>query len=138
MLFWCSGCCSICLTCKDRDILQTHSTTLSSRSKGGLFVYLFHSHKDCMSYWYALREEKLCLISIGISFISLVWIWMLNVTFNNILVISWRSILLVGETRVPGVNHRPVANLTNFVWQTLSLMFVSITPRYERDSNSQL
>ena len=29
-------------------------------------------------------------------------------TFNNISVISWRSVLLVEETGVPGENHRPV------------------------------
>jgi len=28
-----------------------------------------------------------------------------NATFNNISVISWRSVLLVEETRVPGENH---------------------------------
>ena len=28
-----------------------------------------------------------------------------NDTFNNISVISWRSVLLVGETGVPGENH---------------------------------
>jgi hypothetical protein len=33
-----------------------------------------------------------------------------NVTFNNISVISWRSVLLVKETRVPRENHRPVAS----------------------------
>jgi hypothetical protein len=36
-----------------------------------------------------------------------------NATFNNISVISWRSVLLVEET---GENHQPVANH----WQTLS------------------
>ena len=30
-----------------------------------------------------------------------------NATLNNISVISWRSVLLVEETRVPGENHRP-------------------------------
>jgi hypothetical protein len=35
---------------------------------------------------------------------------------NNISVISWRSILLVGDTGVPGENHRPAASQ----WQTLS------------------
>jgi len=30
--------------------------------------------------------------------------------FNNISVISWRSILLVEETRVPGENHWPATN----------------------------
>jgi hypothetical protein len=35
------------------------------------------------------------------------WIWfmVLNATFNNISVISWRSVLLVEETGVPGENH---------------------------------
>jgi hypothetical protein len=28
-----------------------------------------------------------------------------NATFNNISVISWQSVLLVEETRVPGENH---------------------------------
>ena len=31
-----------------------------------------------------------------------------NVTYNNILVISLQSVLLVEETGVPGENHRPV------------------------------
>jgi hypothetical protein len=33
-----------------------------------------------------------------------------NVTFNNISVISWLSVLLVEETRVPGENHRRPAS----------------------------
>ena len=33
-----------------------------------------------------------------------------SATFNNILVILWQSALLVEETGVPGVNHRPVAS----------------------------
>jgi hypothetical protein len=28
-----------------------------------------------------------------------------NATFNNISAISWQSVLLVGETGVPGENH---------------------------------
>ena len=35
---------------------------------------------------------------------------MFNATFNNISVISWRSVLLVEETGVPGENHRPQTN----------------------------
>jgi len=31
-----------------------------------------------------------------------------NVTFNNISVISWWSVLLMDETGVPRENHRPV------------------------------
>ena len=34
-------------------------------------------------------------------------IMMFNATFNNILVISWWSVLLVGESGVPGEDLRP-------------------------------
>jgi hypothetical protein len=57
-----------------------------------------------------------------------------NATFNNISVVSWRSVSLVGKTRVLGENHRPVARH----WQTLSHNVVSSTPRQKRGSNSQL
>jgi hypothetical protein len=40
----------------------------------------------------------------------------LSAIFNNISVISWRSVLLVEETGVPGENHRSAA----CHWQTLS------------------
>ena len=33
-----------------------------------------------------------------------------NATFNNSSVISWRSVLLVDKTAVPGENHRAVAS----------------------------
>jgi len=35
---------------------------------------------------------------------------MINTTFNNILFISWQTILLVEETGVLGENHRPAAS----------------------------
>ena len=54
-----------------------------------------------------------------------------NATFNNISAISWRSVLLVEETGVPGENHRPVASHL----QTLSQ---NIVLSIERDSNTQL
>jgi hypothetical protein len=34
-----------------------------------------------------------------------------NTTFNNISAISWRSVVLVEETGVPGENHRPDADV---------------------------
>ena len=48
-----------------------------------------------------------------------------NATFNNISVISWRSVLLMEETGVPGEKQRPAASH----WQTLSHNVVSSTPR---------
>jgi hypothetical protein len=55
-----------------------------------------------------------------------------NATSNNISVISWRSVLLVEETGVPGENHRPVASHR----QTLSHNVIYSTLRHERESNS--
>ena len=40
---------------------------------------------------------------------SMVWCMVFNATFNSNSVISWRSVLLVEETRVPGEYHRPAA-----------------------------
>jgi hypothetical protein len=57
--------------------------------------------------------------------LTVIRLMMVNATFNNISVISWRSVLLVEETGVPGENHRPVASH----WQTLSHNVVSSTPR---------
>jgi hypothetical protein len=56
---------------------------------------------------------------------------MFNATFNNMSVISWRSVLLVEETGVPGEIHRPAAS----DWQTLTDNALSGTPHL--DSNSQ-
>jgi hypothetical protein len=57
----------------------------------------------------------------------------LNVSFSNISVISWRSDILVEETVEPGVNHRPTANH----WQILSDKLASSTLRHARYSKSQ-
>jgi len=47
---------------------------------------------------------------------ELVGFMVLNATFNNILVISWWSVLLVEEIGIPRENHRPVAShLQNFI-----------------------
>jgi hypothetical protein len=54
---------------------------------------------------------------IGINEYKWVRVMVFNATFNNISDISWRSVLLVEETGVPGENHRPVASH----WQTLLL-----------------
>jgi hypothetical protein len=72
----------------------------------------------------ACYEGSVCL------FVCLV---VFNATFNNISVISWRSVLLVEETGGPRENHRPVASY----WQNLSHNVVLSTHRPDQDSNSQ-
>ena len=54
-----------------------------------------------------------------------------NATFNNISVISWRSVLLVEQTGGPGENHRPTASH----WQTLSRNVVHIALSGSRSHN---
>ena len=65
------------------------------------------------------------------------WFIVLNATFNNISVISCRSILLVEETRILEENHRPVASH----WQTknkISHNVVWSTSRHEQGLKSTL
>jgi hypothetical protein len=63
-------------------------------------------NRFCPFYCYWQRRDT-CLV---------VCLMVFNATFNNISVISWRSVLLVEETGGPEENHRPVASH----WQTLS------------------
>jgi hypothetical protein len=37
-------------------------------------------------------------------------VMVLNGTFNNIVAISWRLVVLVEKTAEPGENHRPVVS----------------------------
>ena len=57
---------------------------------------------------------------------------MFNVTFNNISVILWQSVLLVQENGGPRENNRPATTHR----QILSNKVVSSTPLHERDLNS--
>jgi hypothetical protein len=63
--------------------------------------------------------------------LSFACLMVLNGTFNNISVISCRSILLGEETGGSRENHQPVASH----WQLLSHNAVYLIP--DRDSNSQ-
>jgi hypothetical protein len=81
----------------------------------------------------SLRYKNILLVALLVPNFQRERVMVLNATFNNISVISWRSILLEEETGVPGENHRNVASHR----QTLSHNMVSSTPRHERGSNTQ-
>ena len=83
--------------------------------------YFIHGKRQHFVLWF-LKEHVLC--SLHVLDILLIFL-MFHVTFNIISVISWRSVLLVEESGVPGENHRPAASH----WQTLSNNVVSSTPR---------
>jgi hypothetical protein len=64
----------------------------------------------------------------------MVRVMVFNATFKKNSVLSWWSVLLVGETRVPGENQWPAVGH----WQTWSHNVILSTPCHERDLNSQL
>ena len=65
---------------------------------------------------------------------SIVGVLVFNTSFNNILVISWRSVLLVKKIGVLGQKHRPATSH----WEILSQNVVSSTLCHERNLNSHL
>jgi hypothetical protein len=75
-------------------------------------------------------KEKIMICIVSCEYIIIIHlairvrVMMFNATFNNISVLSWRSVLLVEETRVPGENNRPIVSH----WQTLSHNVVLRTP----------
>ena len=80
-----------------------------------------------------LSIEHLFIFFVRRNLLNRVRVMVFNTTFNKTSVITWPSVLLVEETRVPGKNNR----IAGSHWQTLSHNIVSSTPRHERDSNSQ-
>jgi hypothetical protein len=72
--------------------------------KNALFSFILNetqsiSKEDLFIYWFVVVNNVVfaCLM-------------VLNATFNNIPVISWRSVLLAEEIGGPGENHRPVVS----------------------------
>ena len=70
-----------------------------------MFVKFYNS---CTKGNNSIKNNQLpiftCVILVYILFRVMVRFMVFNVTYNNISVISWRSVLLVEETRE---NHRP-------------------------------
>jgi hypothetical protein len=80
------------------------------------------------SLCYIKTTIKVCLYCYNITLfvrreVNVVWFMVLDATFNNISVISWRSVLLVEETRGPRENHWPVASH----WQTITWCCIKYT-----------
>ena len=76
-------------------------------------IYLQMSHPT--QFWnglkklsYILTYNKYKVLSEYI--VGLVIFMVFIATFNNISALSWRSVLLMKETGIPGENHRPVAS----------------------------
>ena len=62
-------------------------------------------------------------------------IMVFNTTFNDISVVSWRSVLLVEQSRVPGEKTTHLPQVTD---KLLSYNVELSRPHHERDTNLQL
>jgi hypothetical protein len=71
-----------------------------------IFDILLIGETDSSSTTSRLRHISLSIVKLSK---GLVWFMVFNATFNNISVISWRSVLLVEETGSTGENHPHVA-----------------------------
>ena len=60
--------------------------------------------------------------------LGLVWFMVFNATFNNISIISWRSVLLVEETGVPG-KTTDLSQVTDKLDHILYVPFIVATTR---------
>ena len=91
-------------------------------------IMLWMTNNNIIFYCpFLARQPANCILLISARsclYLGLVgWFMVFNVTFYNISVISWQSILLVEETAVPSGNHWLVTSH----WQTLSHNVVSST-----------
>ena len=134
-------CLKLCFTYQERWILQIGATLL----KGSVLIDVSCKTiigKGCAPH----RRNQIVFLLPGVPFVFIyesdlesvdnlicIRVMVFKATFYNISVISWRSIVLVEETRVPREKHWSASSH----WQTLSRNVVSSTPRHEQGSNSQ-
>jgi hypothetical protein len=129
------------VTFNNISVISWQSVLLKIRFVTGnmYMLYLSHISIEEPSLWSWLYGSWIynhlcnkCLSPITLSSNSTQFFWynnvigdvmMFNVTFNNISVISWQSVLLVKETRVLGENH-PSANLLHVTDKLYLIMFL--------------
>jgi hypothetical protein len=70
---------------------------------------IFQLYRGDQFYWWRKQEYPEKTINLA-TLIDLICFIVFNITFNNISIISWRSVLLVEETGVPRENQLPVAS----------------------------
>ena len=69
------------------------------------FGKLLRNSRETRCYDYTQLFSRELMLNTGL----LVRVMVINATFNNNSVMSWRSVLLVEETEYPEINHRPAA-----------------------------
>jgi hypothetical protein len=88
-----------------RPFLSTYTVVVLMEFLNGFgTVILYISPFVLSKYKSSQKCQARITVRVGVN------VMVFNATLNNISFISWRSVLLVEETRVPGDNHRTVAN----------------------------
>ena len=71
-------------------------------------------YQNISQYWYIIKVYVIFHLKIVLKIVvkirARLRVMVFNATFNNISVVSWRSVFLIEETGVPGENHRPAAS----------------------------
>ena len=107
-----------CLCPQRNSIWPTNCTLLAGcqlKFSGYMFMLSFICHV-CDSVWFFFRWKRICAGFIMLAYICIVvhllidWFLVFNATFSIISGISWRPVLVVEETGVPGENHWPWAS----------------------------
>ena len=97
-------------------------------------MFSFWYHVNCLSVLYIMADDRVIYVNklyCRILLSLFVCLMVFNATFNNSSVISWRSVLLVEKTGVPGENPRQVASH----WKTYNIMlYTSPWSRFELKS----
>ena len=81
------------------------TSNISINTKYEFCMYLDIREQSYSVNWWVIEYYQCSLIWVRVK------VMVFNVTFKNIsVIISWRSVLLVGETGVPGKKCRPVTD----------------------------
>ena len=89
---------------------------METRPRNGINKSLIHNSfngraKEGFRYWLIDRPKPTSCKFVNKNIVYYrVRVMVFNATFNNISFISWRSVLLVEKTGVPGENHRPATS----------------------------
>jgi len=76
--------------------------TLGARYGGPILYYTIEWSSEPYTNWTVLIQSK----HISLYFLYIVF-FSCNYNSKNIIIVPWRSVLIMEATRVPGENHRP-------------------------------
>jgi uncharacterized membrane protein len=108
---------SVLLVEETRGPGENHDLSQVTDKLYHIITRTFSKHETLILYTFQEPPLNKYLLLCGLVYASCLMVF--NATFNNILVISWRSVLLVEETRGPGENH-DLSQVTDKLYHIMS------------------